>query len=128
MPSTSLTMAVSDFGPESSTDRMDLAESLRMVSNSSEDMEGTGAALVMVGARRKAEEATRRLERRVRRCIVLLLGSSWRLFGVVACNCVFWDKEREEVGMEKPDTVPSLIERATVAISGNNFIVVVFFS
>lgn len=81
VPSTSLTMAVSDLGPESSTVKMDFAESLRMVSNSVMVTEGTAdSALVMVGSK-MAEEATRRLDRRERRCNMLLLldGSSLRL-------------------------------------------------
>ena len=78
VPSTSFTMAVSDLGPESSTERMDLAESFRMVSNSEEVTDGmAGAALaagVVVGRIRRVEAVVvTRLDRRVRRCIVCWL-------------------------------------------------------
>lgn len=74
VPSTSFTIAVSDFGPESSTARMDFAESLRIMSKSAEVIEGMESALAMLGvmgARRN--ERAEKLVIRVRRCIILLL-------------------------------------------------------
>lgn len=96
VPSTSLTIAVSDLGPESSTERMDLAESFRMMSNSSEVIE-RASALDAAGSRRRAEEAVKRLVSRLRRCIILWFlefdgSSSWQL----ACSFVLDDVVRGE--------------------------------
>ncbi len=40
VPSTSFTIAVSDLGPESSTVKMDLAESFKIMSNSADVTDG----------------------------------------------------------------------------------------
>mmetsp|Transcript_1129 Transcript_1129/g.2613 ORF Transcript_1129/g.2613 Transcript_1129/m.2613 type:complete len:115 (+) Transcript_1129:364-708(+) len=66
VPSTSLTMAVSLLDPESSTTRIDFAESFRMMSNSEEVTDGTVAALDADGSRSKREEVAM-LERSARR-------------------------------------------------------------
>ena len=81
VPSTNLTMAVSDLGPESSTERMDLAESLRIVSNSVEVTPGVSAEAmegdedVMAMKERVDAVVVRKVERRVRRCMMCC--SSW---------------------------------------------------
>jgi len=54
----------------------------------------------------------------------LLEDSSWRLFGTSAWSFDRDEADREEDGTEKPDTMPSLIERTTAANNGNNFIMV----
>lgn len=73
VPSTSLTRAVSDLTPESSTTRMDLAESLRMISNSERVTEGRlgmGAALArLLGS----------VMVRARRVLVAMVVRAWRL-------------------------------------------------
>ena len=71
VPSTNLTMAVSDLGPESSTMDIDFAESFRMMSNSDDVTDGilleSPAALDMVGRKRSVDDVVKILDSRVRR-------------------------------------------------------------
>lgn len=78
VPSTNFTSAVSDLGPESSTVRMDLAESFKIISNSADVTDGIlaldVAALDAFGDRSRVEDALRKFIRRnLRRNGIMLL-------------------------------------------------------
>ena len=73
VPSTNLTIAVSDFGPESSTMKMDLAESFKIMSNSADVTDGILAALEVVGKSSRVEDALRKFNRRLLRCDIIMM-------------------------------------------------------
>ncbi len=75
VPSTNFTRAVSDLGPESSTVKMDLAESFKIMSNSADVTDGVDApATDAVGNRKRVEDAlTKFIRRLLRRIIIMLL-------------------------------------------------------
>ena len=77
VPSTNRTSAVSDLGPESSTVKMDLAESFKIMSNSADVTDGMlesdTPAMDAVGNRKSVEDAVKKFNRRLLRRIVVII-------------------------------------------------------
>ena len=138
VPSTSFTIAVSDFGPESSTVKMDLAESFKIMSNSADVTDGilavdAGAAYDEVGNRSRVEDDALRIFNRkfLRRDIIimsllLLLVLDSSCSASFACNLLSRETVVREfviVETEKECTAFSPIGRSKAVKRTNDFIV-----
>jgi hypothetical protein len=136
VPSTSLTIAVSDLGPESSTVKMDLAESFKIMSNSADVTDGilavdAGAAYDEVGNRSRVEDDALRIFNRkfLRRDIIIMSLSVFdsSCSASFACNLLSRETVVREfviVGTEKECTAFSPIARSKAVKRTKDFILV----